>query len=233
MKRVRIPVWSTPSILRCPQYRTLSRPIGTGLRGSFLRPNCLRPAQPRQLRRSVLDRLRDMSCICGRQRPGISTAPNPRATCWRSTCPGFCPMAIWRRIAQDRRGADHRLLDSRIKAARCGRSDRKRYQVSHEHYAGSPKVAFSAKSTISLSKRYLARVCGEPDRRRALKAGACAPPLRGCGLDRPPPPRRIGLHALKASLEPRLRNEMPPVASFRPRPFAAALKWGSKWSAAA
>jgi hypothetical protein len=68
----------------CPQYRTLSRPIGTCLPSSFLRPNCLRPAQPRQLRRSVLDRLRDMSCIRSRQRPGLSTAPNPRAICSRS-----------------------------------------------------------------------------------------------------------------------------------------------------
>jgi hypothetical protein len=110
--------------VRYLQYRTLSRPIGTGLPGSFLRPNCLRPAQPRQLRRSVLDRLRDMSCICGRQRPGISPAPNPRGTCSRSACPGFCPMAVWRRIAQDRRGADHRPLDSRIKGrkVRRGRS---------------------------------------------------------------------------------------------------------------
>src|SRR5438128_1464927 len=32
---------------RYPPYLTLSRPIGTGLPGSFLRPNCLRPAQPR------------------------------------------------------------------------------------------------------------------------------------------------------------------------------------------
>ena len=105
--------------VRYPQYRTLSRPIGTGLRGSFLRPNCKRPAQPRQLRRSALDRLRDMSCTCGRQRPGISTAPNPRGTCSCSACPGFCPMAVWRRIAQDRRGADYRPLDSRIKGAGC------------------------------------------------------------------------------------------------------------------
>jgi hypothetical protein len=105
--------------VRYPQYRTLSRPIGTGLPVAFLRPNCLRPAQSRQFRRSVLGRLRDVSCICGRQRPGISTAPNPRGTCSRSACPGFCPMAVWRRIAQDRRGADHRPLDSRIKGARC------------------------------------------------------------------------------------------------------------------
>jgi hypothetical protein len=65
--------------VRYPQYRTLSRPIGTGLPGTFLRPNCLRPAQPRQLRRSVLDRLREMSCICGRQRTrGINCAKSAR-----------------------------------------------------------------------------------------------------------------------------------------------------------
>src|SRR5258708_29567811 len=60
-----------------------SRPIGTGLPVALPRPNCKRPAQPRQLRRSALDRLRDMSCSCGRQRPGISTAPNPRGSCSR------------------------------------------------------------------------------------------------------------------------------------------------------
>jgi hypothetical protein len=92
-----------------------SRPIGTGLPVALPRPNCKRPAQPRQLRRSALDRLRDMSCTCGRQRPGISTASNPRGSCSRHACPGFCPMAVWRTIAQDRRGADNRPLDSRIK----------------------------------------------------------------------------------------------------------------------
>ena len=99
-----------------------SRPIGTGLPVALPRPNCKRPAQPRQLRRSALDRLRDMSCTCGRQRPGISTAPNPRGSCSRHACPGFCPMAVWRTIAQDRRGADNRPLDSRIKGQGAPRS---------------------------------------------------------------------------------------------------------------
>jgi hypothetical protein len=44
-----------------------------------------------------------------------------------------------------------------LKAARCGRSDRKHYQVRREHYGGSPKVAFSAKSIASLS------TCGDHD----------------------------------------------------------------------
>ena len=113
------PFWDVCFSVRYPQYRTLSRPIGTGLPGTLLRPNCIRPAQPRQLRRSVLDRPGDMSCTGGQQRPGISTAPNPRRTCSRLACPGFCSMAAWRRIAQDRRGADHRPLDSRIKGAKC------------------------------------------------------------------------------------------------------------------
>ena len=104
--------------VRYPQYRTLSRPIGTGLPVALPRPNCKRPAQPRQLRHSALDRLRDMSCTCGRQRPGISTAPNPRGSCSRHACPGLFPTAVWRTIAQDRRGADNRPLDSKIKANR-------------------------------------------------------------------------------------------------------------------
>ena len=105
-----------------------SRPIGTGLPVALPRPNCKRPAQPRQLRRSALDRLRDMSCTCGRQRPGISTAPNPRGSCSRHACPGFCPMAVWRTIAQDRRGADNRPLDSRIKAQGGAAVGRERFQ---------------------------------------------------------------------------------------------------------
>jgi hypothetical protein len=89
---------------------------------ALLRPNCKRLVQPRQLRCSVLDQLKDMCLICGQQRTGISTAPNPRGTWSRSACPGFCPTAVWRRIAQDRRVADHRPLDSKIKANRvcCG-----------------------------------------------------------------------------------------------------------------
>src|SRR5205823_2948062 len=60
------------------------------------------------------------------------------------------------RTAQDRQGADRRPSDGRIKTARCGRSDREHFQVRHEHYAESPKVAFSAKSTVSLSKVHVA-----------------------------------------------------------------------------
>ena len=145
--------------VRYPQYRTLSRPIGTGLPGSFLRPNCLRPAQPRQLRRCVLDRLRDLSCICGRQRPGISTAPNPRGTCARSACPGFCPMAVWRRIAQDRLGADHRPLDSRIKGARCAAVGRQPVQKLIAIFLASPHIAknqvlLCAQEVIAMCRRY-------------------------------------------------------------------------------
>jgi hypothetical protein len=138
-------------------HRTLSRPIGTGLPGSFLRPNCLRPAQPRQLRRSVLDRLREMSCICGRQRPGISTAPNPRGTCSRSACPGFCPMAVWRRIAQDRRGADHRPLDSRIKGARCAAVGRQPVQKLIAIFLASPHIA---KDQVLLCAQEVSAMCG-------------------------------------------------------------------------
>src|SRR6266508_4923956 len=57
-------LWDVCFSVRYPQYRTLSRPIGTGLPGAFLRPNRIPPAQPRQLRRSVLDRPGEMSCTC-------------------------------------------------------------------------------------------------------------------------------------------------------------------------
>ena len=40
----------------------------------------------------------------------------------------FCPIAVWRRIAQNRRGADHRPLDSRIKGARCAAVGRQTVQ---------------------------------------------------------------------------------------------------------
>jgi hypothetical protein len=100
--------------VRYPQYRTFTSDWDWPA-CRLAAPELQTTGQPRQLRRSALDRLRDMSCTCGRQRPGISTAPNPRGSCSRHACPGFCPMAVWRTIAQDRRGADNRPLDSRIK----------------------------------------------------------------------------------------------------------------------
>jgi hypothetical protein len=128
--------------VRYPQYRTLSRPMGTGLPGSFQRPNCLRPAQPWQLRRSVLDRLRDMSSICGLQRPGVSTAPNPRGTCSRSACTGFLSDGgLAKDSAGHRRGADHRPLDSRIKGARCAAVGRVTVQRLSAIFLASANIA--------------------------------------------------------------------------------------------
>jgi hypothetical protein len=112
--------------VRYPQYRTLSRPIGTGLPGSFLRPNCLRSAQPREApafcpRSTTRHELHPRSTKT-RHINCVKSALNLLASClaW------FCPMAVWRRIAQDRRGADNRPLDSKIKANRvcwCGRRE--------------------------------------------------------------------------------------------------------------
>ena len=163
----------------------------------FLRPNCLRPAQPRQLRRSVLDRLRDMSCICGRQRPGISTAPNPRATCSRSACPGLCPMAVWRRIAQDRRGADHRPLDSRIKGARCAAVGRVSVQrliatfLAQSHLARI-QVLFCAQEVGTMClvlprRQCLSRRCRTS--RHWSRLAPCAPGSAADGLDKRRLPR--------------------------------------------
>ena len=106
------------SIVRYPQYRTFLRSVATSLPIAFLRPNCKRLAQLRQLRMLVLipgdtRRLR---------RVRISTARNllmPRLS-------GSFLIAISRRISQDWRGARHRPLDSRIKANRvcwCGRRE--------------------------------------------------------------------------------------------------------------
>ena len=173
--------------VRYPQYRTLSRPIGTGLPAAFLRPNCLRPAQLRQLRRSVLDWLRDMSCICGRQRPGISTAPNPRGTCSRSACPGFCPMAVWRRIAQDRRGADHRPLDSRIKGARCAAVGRVTVQKLIATFLASPHIA---RIRVLLCAQQVSAMCVADDMLPRVRRGAAGPAdaRQGSRLARPAPP---------------------------------------------
>src|SRR5579883_3142551 len=43
-------------------------------------------------------------------------AQNPRSECL--VC--FCPFAIWRGIAQERRGPNRRPSDGKIKAAACG-----------------------------------------------------------------------------------------------------------------
>jgi hypothetical protein len=133
------------------------RPIGTGLPVALPRPNCKRPAQPRQLRRSALDRLRDMSCTCGRQRPGISTAPNPRGGCSRHACPGFCPMAVWRTIAQDRRRAKHRPLDSRIKHPRCAAAGRVTAQRLIAIFLASPHIA---RIRLLLCAQEVSAMCG-------------------------------------------------------------------------
>ncbi len=77
----------------------------------------------------------------GRRRTGIPTAPNPPGTCSRSACLGFCPTAVWRTIAQDRRGADHRPLDSRIKGARCATVDRQIVQKLIAIFLASPHIA--------------------------------------------------------------------------------------------
>jgi hypothetical protein len=161
-----------------------------------LRPNCLRPAQPRQLRRSVLDQLRDMSCICGRQRPGISTAPSPRRTCSRHACPGFCPMAVWRRIAQDRRDADDRPLESRIKAQGGAAVGRERFQKLGARYSFARTLQ---KSGFSSALKKSAQCARGTERRLSVPAHMIGTVSRHQRLarrpDQPAPIKARGLRA--------------------------------------
>jgi hypothetical protein len=63
-----------------------------------------------------------VNCFGGvyrQQRTGTSTAPNQHGIYPWDALPDFCLIAIYRRTAQDWRGADDRPLDSRIKGARC------------------------------------------------------------------------------------------------------------------
>jgi hypothetical protein len=104
---------------RYPEYRTLSRPGGTRSAWPVSAPEllttgataaapvfCPRPAKGHELHLQST-KTRDINCA--------KSARNLLAFCL--SC--FFPMAVWRRTAQDRRGADHRPLDSRIKGARC------------------------------------------------------------------------------------------------------------------
>jgi len=65
---------------------------------------------------------------------GITTAMSLHEVCCLGASPGFCLIAIWRRIAQDRRGADHRPLDSRIKAQGGAAVGRERFQKLSARY---------------------------------------------------------------------------------------------------
>jgi hypothetical protein len=58
--------------------------------------------------------------MSGHQRFDISTATNLRGIRCRSAWSVFCPFAIWRGIAQERRGPNRGPSDGKIKAAACG-----------------------------------------------------------------------------------------------------------------
>ena len=86
-----------------------------------------------------LDRLRD-------EEPAYQLRQSTRGTCSRHARPGFC-RAGWRRIAQDRRGADHRPLDSRIKGRKVRRG---RSCDSAEAYRNFSSMAAPCKKPSSL-----------------------------------------------------------------------------------
>jgi hypothetical protein len=106
-------------LVHYPQHRTLPRPTETCLVAAFLRPFCKQRTQPPQLPLPTsVDRARHDARSYTR-RVGVTTATNLYEMCCRDAGPGFCPIAVWRRTAQDRRSADRRPSDGKIKGARC------------------------------------------------------------------------------------------------------------------
>ena len=108
-------------------------------------------------------------------------------------CPAFCPMAVWRRIAQDRRGADHRPLDSRIKGARCAAVDRETVQrliaifLAWTHIARSRVLLCAQEVSAMCWRRRPDLVVDEPI---SARQGAAGPADAGQGsrCARPAPP---------------------------------------------
>jgi hypothetical protein len=68
--------------------------------------------------------------------------------CCRDAGPGFCLIAVWRRTAQDWRGADRRPSDGKIKAAHCcpvGRGRNEAISAPWRNVHFDPRCAISEK----------------------------------------------------------------------------------------
>jgi hypothetical protein len=96
------------SLVRYPQHRTLPRPTETHLLVAFLRPICKQQVRPPQL--LPLASL-DLATRHGRA-VTKGSAYRLQRTCAESAAAVvdlfFCPIAVWRRIAQRRRGGYRR-----------------------------------------------------------------------------------------------------------------------------
>ena len=182
--------------VRYPQYRTftsdwdwpacrLAAPeLQTTGAGAAAPAFCPRPAKRHELHlRST--KTRHINCA------------NPRGSCSRHACPGFCPMAVWRTIAQDRRGADNRPLDSRIKGARCAAVGRVSVQrliatfLAQSHLARI-QVLFCAQEVGTMClvlprRQCLSRRCRTS--RHWSRLAPCAPGSAADGLDKRRLPR--------------------------------------------
>ena len=126
-----------------------------------LSPSCARSANNGQSRRSScvlpsLDLVTHDAC-------GVTkdSAYRLQRTCAESAAGVlglvFCPIAVWRRIAQGRRGADHRPLDSRIKRARCVVVGRQSVQKLIATFLASPHIT---KIRVLLCAQEVSATCG-------------------------------------------------------------------------
>ncbi len=88
---------------------------------------------------------------------GMTTAMSLHEVCRLGASPSFCLIAIWRRIAHDRRGADHRPLDSRIKRPRCAAVDRQIVQKLIAIFLASPHIA---RVRVLLCAQEVSAMCG-------------------------------------------------------------------------
>jgi hypothetical protein len=94
---------------------------------------------------------------------------------------GFCLIAIWRRIAQDRRGARHRPLHSRIKGARCAAVGRVTVQRLIATFLALPHIA---RIRVLFRAQHVSAMClvvpseALPDQPTPVKARALRARLR-------------------------------------------------------
>jgi hypothetical protein len=107
------------------------------LRPVWLPPSCARSANNGHSRRSSrvpasVDRATHDARSYTR-RVDIATATNLHAMSCRDAEPGFCLIAVWRRTAQDRRGAHRRPSEGKIKGreVRGGRVAEERRHIKH------------------------------------------------------------------------------------------------------
>jgi len=144
------------------------------------------------------------------QRLGISPPTNLRGSAAGALGLVFCPIAVWRRIAQGRREGDCRPSDCRIKAAACGEScclrTVERSVTCHEvHFELQPAFSKNArKDKARRTSHANTPRMAQKDRRRAVSLPGQTPTYRLASAL--PNRRRPGFFASKRSWLPASDN---------------------------